>query len=309
MKKVIVILVHYHQFELTEACVNSILQSADVEVEVIIIDNSEPNDRQLDALAGMPEISVNHNAMNTGFGAANNKGIQIALQNHSFDYLFLLNNDTLILENTLFELIKPFDLDQQIGISTCTITYDSDRKKIWYGGGTINYRKGWGEMTDILSYGSEKGSRTSKEVEFVSGCAMLFSRKSISELKGFDPDFFMYVEDLELSIRAKKLGYKLWYTAETCIYHKVQGSSAQTSDYAGLHPKNPNVGNQLYHKKLNQWITFKKHLSGKQFRRFRRNFILHFVLKSAQLFMLSPYRKDVQKAFFNVIRAIRRYGK
>lgn len=307
-QRVAVILVNYNSVSLTRDCVNSLALSRDVELHIVIVDNSLEKDPELQALTGQQANTTLINTIdNVGFGRANNLGIEYALQHVNPDYLFLLNNDTLVQPDTIAILIACFGHNPAIGISTCRITYEHEREKIWYGGGTINYITGWPKITDLNENRAMHGSDQSRFVEFVSGCAMLFSAKSMRDLKGFDPDFFMYVEDLELSIRALESGYKLYYSADTTIYHRVHGSSDSGNGHFGLHPKNPNLAFQFYHKKKNQWITFRKHLSG--FRFFVFNFVYHVSirLKYYRLYVKSPYKKELTQAFNNVMIEIRRY--
>ena len=100
--------------------------------------------------------------------------------------------------------------------------FADDPTLVWYGGGEIDYQKGWPKIVEFNQQASPEGANKSRYVTFVSGCVILFSRKAIEELEGFDEIFFMYAEDLELSIRAAKKNIKIWYTADAIIYHKFK---------------------------------------------------------------------------------------
>ncbi len=307
MKSVVVILVHYNNFDDTNACVESLLQSKEIDLKIIIVDNSQPNDTRLTAFDQLDNLHVISNRENIGFGRANNVGIKYALEAYELDHLLILNNDTIVPEQSIKTLIDQFDHTPNIGIATCRINYFDDREKVWYGGGEVDYTKGWPVIADLNSYGTENGAEKSRPITFSSGCVMMFSKESIDKIGGFDSDFFMYVEDLELSIRCLRAGYSIWYTSDAIIYHKVHGSAEIESPFRGLHPKNPKIAFQYYHKKRNQWITFYKHLEGAAYKRFNRNFWLNFYLKTVKLLILSPYRKDLWKACRKVRKEIRQY--
>ena len=125
------------------------------------------------------------------------------------------------------------------------------------------------------------GANKSRYVTFASGCAMMFNNTSISKIGGFDEKFFMYVEDLELCIRAQKLGYYIWYSAETFIIHKVYGSSNKTSiNLPGMHPGNPNLAFYTYHTVKNMLLTMHKHLKGLKWLLFILNYSLIMFYKN-----------------------------
>ena len=198
-------------------------------------------------------------------------------------------------------LISAFAKDENIGITTGKTFYESNRNVVWYGGGDINYVRGWPKLVDYNKEPTPTGANNTRYVGFVSGCTMMFSKASISAIKGFDTDYFMYCEDLELCIRAQKLGFKLYYESKAIIYHKVQGSSKkENSVYTGDHPKNPNLSFLFYHMKTNQYLTFKKHLTGIAFLKFLIIYWIEFGLKS--IIILLNNRRDMLPVFFKVIK-------
>jgi len=215
----------------------------------------------------------------------------------------LLNNDTVITENALSQLCKSFD-NHDVGIATCRIMNQYQPEVVWYGGGEINYDLGWSNITDIGKKSTSEGALKSRYVNFASGCVMLFSKESILKLKGFDDRLFMYVEDLELSVRCDKLGLKIWYDADIVILHKIQGSFKGGNTFKGLHFKNPHIAFQFYERKKNQWITFCKHLKGWKFVRFLFFFNIKYHLTLTKLILRSPKRLDVIKAHFKFLKFI-----
>ena len=263
--KVVIILVNYNGFQDTLECLKSIKISNVFLPFVVIVDNRSIDAKQLEQLHSLyKNLHIIYNSENLGFGRANNIGIQWAQNNIDFEYLLLLNNDTLIESNTIEELIKPFTTDKAIGITSAKTFYENNREIIWYGGGDINYKRGWPKISDFNTKPSLGGANKSRCVTFVSGCTMMFSKKSISEIEGFDNDLFMYCEDLELCMRVNKLELKMYYNAKSIVYHKVQRSTKNNSDIniTGMNAKNPNLEFLFYNMKTNQYNIMKKHLKG-----------------------------------------------
>lgn len=304
-KSVVVVLVNYCGFDDTKACMESILSSYDVSPFLVIVDNNSKDKENLEKLSeGNNNLHIIYNTENVGFGRANNIGINWAKKHINFEYLFLLNNDTLIEPNTILHLIEPFSKDPQIGITTGKILYEGNKDIVWYGGGEINYQRGWPRITDYNIKPTVMGANLSKHVDFVSGCAMMFSKNSIDIIKGFDKDLFMYSEDLELSMRAKKEKLHCWYVSNAIIYHKVQGSFSKKGT-AGFNKSNPNLPFLFYHMKKNQWIVMQKHMKIGDFIVF--NCLYWCELFYRMLIFISWGRLDLIKTSFKIWFDILKY--
>jgi GT2 family glycosyltransferase len=268
---------------------------------IVLVDNASNDRDKLEELhQNTPNLKVIFNETNLGFGKANNIGIQWAQEHIDFEFLLLLNNDTIITKFALSQTIKNFDLPN-VGLVSCRIMYNANKEHVWYGGAEINYKRGVPIISDIAQKPSKEGALKSREVEFISGCFMMFSKLSIAELKGFDERFFMYVEDVEICLRAREKGIKIWYDSNNVIYHQVQGSFTGESKHKGLHPLNPNIAFQFYERMKNQWITFKEHLSGWELFQFVFVFWSRYWALLLKLFLKSPQRWKVLKAHHHIL--------
>lgn len=294
----VIIIVNYNGYADTWACLNSILTVHGDLPFVVLIDNGSKDAADLEILkSNYSHLHIIYNTENTGFGRANNIGIKWALQNVDFEYLLLLNNDTLIQPNSLHNLISPFNKDHRIGITTGKIMYEYNRELVWYGGGDIDKKKGWPKIADFNKEATSTGANLSRYVSFVSGCAMMFSKASILQLNGFDEDFFMYCEDLELSIRAQTQGLKMFYESSSVIYHKVQGSSSGNSS-KGFNKNNRNLSFIFFHMQKNRWLAIRKHYSGSQFFIFNLYFCSELIYRS--MIFLKWKRFDLLKTTKNI---------
>lgn len=302
--KLVIILVNYNGFDITKDCLNSIDESE--MPYVVLVDNASENPEQLELLKeNYPLLHIIQNDFNFGFAKANNIGIEWAKENIDFEFLMLLNNDTVVTKNACLNLTEHFK-KPNIGIVSCRIMFEYTPELVWYGGAYINMYKYHPQVADYGLAPTKTGSLVSRSVEFMSGCLMMFSKESITKLGGFDGGFFMYVEDLELCIRCKKEGMILWYDADTVIYHKVQGSVSK--DLAGkeMLPEDANVRFQWTERKKNQWFTFKKHLAGLKFIRFVIFYWAWYHVLLLRLLIKSPLRKQVVLAHIDVLKAVMR---
>lgn len=303
----VIVLINYNGCSDTIDCVNSIVENEpELDKKIIIIDNSEKAE---DELFNFQKDQLDITLLrqdNHGFGSANNYAIAHANAHFVYDYLLLLNNDTVISKHSITNMINCFQLHNDIGIVTCKIMFADEPTIVWYGGGEIDYVNIWPILTEYKCEATASGADLSRYVSFSSGCVMLFSQEALNTLKGFDDRLFMYVEDLELSIRADKADIRIWYTSESVIYHKVQGGKSPNN--RGIHPKNRNVSFHFYHKFLNRWIVGNKFLSGQELRVFRKHFWRSYNKTLLRLYLLSPKRFDVMRTSNKLKLAIRQYG-
>lgn len=300
----VIVLVNFNGFNDTKECIDSIKTYAKDLPFIVIVDNASKKTSLLNQI-DYPKLKIICNQENVGFGRANNIGVNWVLENIFFDYLLLLNNDTLITEDVFEKLVPPFIKDSKIGITTCKTFYESKRDYIWYGGASFNKIKGFPEINDFNSKPTSHGADKSKYVTFVSGCCMMFSKKSIESLKGFDDDIFMYCEDLELSLRASKNQIKMYYTANTFIYHKVQGSIVKNRDsniFSGVDPSNPAAMFVYRNMRSNQYYIMRKHLSNFDFLLFTFYFFVRLIKINFQ--MLRKKQFGILKETFVVLENI-----
>lgn len=219
--KVSIILVNYNGYQDTIECLKSLKESEYDNYEVIIVENGSKDYEKI-----KNDRFLNDNAIvilekeNGGFSAGNNIGIKYALENGT-DYVFLLNNDTTIDKNAIKYLVEIAENDNKVGIATGNIYYYSQPDKLWYSNGIYNYKKGATYMVNDAT----------AEVSFICGCMMLIRKDTIEQIGMLSDDFFLYSEDTEYVCRAVKAGWKLKWTPEAKVYHKISASTVENSDF------------------------------------------------------------------------------
>lgn len=234
-----IIIVNYNVKELLEQCILSIFAaSKNLKVEVIVVDNNS-FDGSVDFLKEkFPSshcVKIISLDRNLGFAKANNVGAKAA----SGEYLLILNPDTILQEDTIEKTLAFYKKDPSVGAVTCKLILPSGKldlacRRSFPTPSVALYRilglsrlfpksKIFGKYN--LTYLNEN---IACEVDAIAGAFMLIKKENYDKIGGFDEDYFMYGEDLDLCFRIKKFGYKIYYNPETSIVH-YKGESTKKS--------------------------------------------------------------------------------
>ncbi|NNC82934.1 MAG: glycosyltransferase [Flavobacteriales bacterium] len=232
-----IIIVNYNVEHFLEQCLLSVQKACKgIESEVIVVDNASVDGSVEMVRSRFPEVRLIANPDNKGFSKANNQGIRQS----SGDYVLLLNPDTVVEEETFSTCIQFMDQHPEAGGLGVRML---DGK-----GGFLPESKR-GLPTPMVAFykifglsrlfpRSERFNRyhlghldefETHEVEILSGAYMFMRRKALDEVGLLDEDYFMYGEDIDLSYRLIKGGYKNYYTPETRIIHYKGESTKRTS--------------------------------------------------------------------------------
>jgi GT2 family glycosyltransferase len=200
-----VIIVHYNTPKLLKNCLYSLYKTCkEVSFEVIIVDNNsnpQPNPKDYD----FPQLTWSLQNENLGFAKANN----VASKQAKGTYLFLLNSDTIIIEDSLQFLASKMEELNNVGLIGPRLL---NKDRSLQAPGSIIGRK-------------QYQSTSTRNVSFISGAAMFIKKTTYSEVGGFDEAFFFYNEDVDLCWMLKKTGYRIIYCPETELIHLGGGSS------------------------------------------------------------------------------------
>lgn len=215
MKKIAVVILNYKVKEDTIACIQSIKNSKFKNLEIIVVDNNSQDGLE-DEVSKIEGIVFIQTGDNLGYTGGNNIGIRRALEDNS-DYIFILNPDTEIKNDTIANLSKEAD-NSSAAIFGPKILFN-DRKTIWYGGGIIDQDNILGVhrgMDEVDSGQYDEISNT----DFVSGAAIFVKRQVFETVGLFDIRYFLYLEDMEFCLRAKQAGFISAYNPKAIVYHK-----------------------------------------------------------------------------------------
>ena len=186
---------------------------------------------------------------NLGFAGGNNVGIRYALAKGNFEYIWILNNDTVIENDTLTNLIKKIEeykvKKQKIGILGSKLLYYDSPKIIQGIGG--KYNKWFAVSKHIGVFEEDKGQYDNEkildDIDYIIGASMFVSKAFIKDVGLMCEKYFLYFDDLDWAVRAKRKNWRLGYCWKSKIYHKEGGSIGSSSkgekkseiaDYYGL---------------------------------------------------------------------------
>ncbi len=228
-----VIILNYNTKTITADCLTSIRKSKNrLKYKVLLIDNAS-TDGSYDFLKrSFPEFEIQRSHTNLGFTKGNNLGIK-QLQ-RKVKYILLLNSDTVVFDHTFDNLVN-FGKRAKYEIASCK--YLNPDKSFQASGGAypsfLNVFIWLSGLDDIFakvfaisSYQqrSEKYFQGDKQVGWVGGACMLVKGSVFKKIGGLDENIFMYGEDVEFCVRAKKNGYRVGWTDATSIIH-IGGAS------------------------------------------------------------------------------------
>ena len=223
-----IIIVSYNTKDLTLNCLRSVYAKTEkVRFEVVVVDNASTDGSPEAIRKEFPHSRLIENPVNLGFGAANNRAIRETRSN----YVFLLNSDTLLVNNAAKILFDAMECAENKNIGICGGSFFTEY------------------MTPHLSYGNfpslgqiifellelhhlfgkwyensfqtivENRSEAVRTVDYVSGAGMFLRRAALDRAGLFDEDFFLYFEDTELSYRLKNNGYSSLLVPQAKILH------------------------------------------------------------------------------------------
>lgn len=234
-----IIIINYKTKELVANTINSIYQyTQDISFEIIVVDNNSKDGICELLRKQYPKVKFIQNTQNSGFGSANN----IAIKQAQGQYLFLLNPDTLLLNNAIkyFYDYCEVNKDKKIG---CLGGYleDMEGHTIHSYGSFLNY---WYDVAYIVGYNLKKLLNLKRtkfvkpiyqkfvnpiEVDYITGADLFIPRDVLEEIGVFDEEFFMYSEETDLEYRMMKNGYTRIVIPEPRIIH-LEGQSFSLSN-------------------------------------------------------------------------------
>jgi GT2 family glycosyltransferase len=220
-KAVAVIIVTHNSISCLEQCLQSLAVQTEIPVEVVVVDSGSEDTSYLHHLTEKYffELILKNNI---GFSCANNEGVSALSAN--VDYILFINPDIFLPPSFIQSALTIIEENLQVGIvSGKLLGYNLKKRKA---NGRIDstgvQRKVYGRWFDRGKGEKDLGQYDSPE-EMAALCgALLFCRKSaLRSLQApvFDPDFFLYKEDIELCLRLRKKGWKLLYNPELTAYH------------------------------------------------------------------------------------------
>lgn len=278
-----VVLINYKVAEVTIACVKSIKTCKDAP-HIIVVDNGSTAEVIQELRDACPGLDIIVAGQNIGFSAGNNLGIKRALKLGA-EVVYILNNDTLVDPNLFFRAYRYVAGKNRIsgGKIYYAKGYEFHEEQkgqgniLWYAGGYFNWESVVAQHNGVDEVDHGQYDKT-HPVEFITGCFIAVPRQVFKKIGLLDEPFFLYLEDTDFCLHAKKMGVEVMYNPSLIIHHCNSSSTV--------------AGSPL----VDYYITRNRFFIGRRYGSFR----LRFALLREAIFRnwRSPIRRQ---AFFDYL--------
>jgi len=216
---VTVVILHWGAAEVTARCLRSLREVAwPGRGAVVLVDNTGALDAGLAARAAPLPVRIVRPGRNLGFAEGCNLGISLAAERDS-DFILLLNNDVVVEPGFLAPLVTAAIRRDDVALVSPHIVRLGRPGEGWYQGGSFSLWSGipvQGHRRPALDR-----SGPPREVDYATGCAMLIRPAVVPRIGSFDGRLFAYCEDLDLSIRARRAGFRVLCVPASVVHHDV----------------------------------------------------------------------------------------
>jgi len=255
--KVFIIILNWNGRDDTLVCLDSVRKLDYPDYHVAVVDNGSTDDSVKAIQACYPPavwLTLIRNDQNLGYTGGNNVGMRHAME-HGAEFVWLLNNDTLVEPDSLSALIKIAGDNPSAGIvgpkvlcypNTHLLYSRGESYSLWFNRRSVNI----GEVDQ----GQDKLPR---KVDYVVGCSMLASKTFIEQVSMLDETYFAYFEEIDWCLRGRKKGFDILYVPGAVVYHKGGASTGGTFSATASYYR---TRNWIYftrkHAAVYHWVAF-----------------------------------------------------
>lgn len=266
--KVFIIILNWNGLKDTLECLESVFKLDYPDFEVVVVDNGSIDDSVGVIRKAYPEATLIENKENLGYTGGNNVAMRYAME-HSADYMWLLNNDTVVEPDTLSKIVAAAEGRPEIGLVSPVICYYDEPDKIQFCGSYVDYAVfGIFHAEDIESFHEmSRGHSIS-----LWGTALLIKSNVVKQIGYLNSKYFAYHEDCEYCIRAAKAGYTSVLEPRAAVYHKDSRSTGS-----------PRAPLQVFLRVRNMYFLWMSNLKGFDRLTFFRKYIAHVITYGASL--------------------------
>jgi GT2 family glycosyltransferase len=214
---VITVILNTNRREDTLACLASLDRGTYQNHHIIVLDNASTDGSVLAIQAAFPAVQIIELAQNLGYAGNNNVGIQAALAQGA-DWIFVLNEDTILAPECLEELVRVGERDKRVGVVGPMVYHHNEPTVIQSAGGKLG--RNWESQHIAQNQPDTQQFTASHDVDWISGCAILVRRAVIEQVGMLDERFFYYWEETEWCVRATKNGWRIVHVPLAKLWHK-----------------------------------------------------------------------------------------
>lgn len=223
------IILSYNGKLLTIDCIRSVLESYYPSFTILIVDNASSDGSVgtikeiFSAEMKTGKVILIENRENLGFAGGNNVGILYALEKQ-YDYVLLLNNDTIIDPEMIRHMISGMNDFPDAGICGPKIYYFTPSDQIWFSGGEVSLWKGKSRHIGIRERDIGQYDKPAK-CDYITGCGMLIKKEVLDKVGLLDTVYTLYSEDADFCMRARKAGYDSVFIPKAKMWHKISSAT------------------------------------------------------------------------------------
>jgi len=285
---VIVLILTYNGKHLLEESISSYLNNSYRNFNVVVIDNGSSDGSKEYIEKHFPKASVIRLETNKGYSGGFNFGLSYAVNELDADYVLVTNDDVYADKELINELIKITVIDEKIGFITGKVYYYNQN-------GVRTVIQTVGKKLDSLNIvgGHIGGGEVDEgqydqivERDFIDDVFTLVKNDVIVKTGGYDENFFLQYEELDWQLRAKKFGYKIFYTPYAKLWHKI-----------GMSTGGPESPLRYYYNKRNRILLVKRHGTVITFFKFIFLRIFYYLPYQTIMFIIKN-RLDLLKATY-----------
>lgn len=211
-------------------------------LKLLVVDNASADGSVQLIKQKFPQVKIIQNKKNLGFAAGVNVGIKYALKQGA-DFVFLLNPDTIVEKDFLQPLVQLIKSDTEIGIVSPVLKGMFKGKLVYDLGAKFNPFLGRTKHIHVKFRPLHP-----MEAEMVSGCAMLVKKEVFEKIGFFNKHYFLYFEDSDFCLRAKKAGFKIYVQSKSIVFHRTSQSLGEFSL------------KKIYHILISNFLFINKHV-------------------------------------------------
>lgn len=266
----------------TIECIKSISCITYPNYRIIVVDNASCDDSTLVIRERFPEVLIIQNETNLGFAEGNNVGIKRALENGA-EYIFLLNNDTVVDPELINHLVGFAESDSKIGIVGPMIYYHERPDEIWFAGGLIDWNTGLAIHIG-KNYVDDGQFDAVRYVEYITGCAIMIKSEVCNSIGLMDSRFYLYYEETDWCARAAEAGFQICFIPQGKVWHKISVTTGGKRSALGY-----------YYYARNRMLFVRKHKRGIPWLRFLAFICFRFLWTESFVIMTAEGKGRLKK--------------
>ncbi len=215
--KVVTVILNTNRKRDTLTCLGSVLAATYKNHSVLVLDNQSDDGSVETIRAAYPEVEIIELRENRGYAGNNNVGIGAAVAAGA-NWVFVLNEDTVVAEDCVARLVEAGESDPRIGVVGPMVYHHDEPGIIQSAGGRIG--PGWQSLHLGQNEPDRNQFRTPHRVDWISGCGIMVRREVIEQVGMLDPRYFYYWEETEWCLRARRGGWLVVHVPQAKIWHK-----------------------------------------------------------------------------------------